>query len=37
LADKFPSLVSGFDETGNAIIQAADMENVLADARKEAA
>ena len=37
LTSKFPILIAGFDETGNAILNTKDMETVLADARKASA
>jgi len=37
LASKFPSIIQGFDNTGEAIINAHRMEEVLTEARKAAA
>lgn len=37
LADSFPQLIIGMDEAGNAIINTADAENILTDARQKAA
>jgi len=37
LADTFPALIGGFDEAGNAILDAAAQERLLANARKESA
>ena len=37
LADKFPALISGFDEAGNVMIETTNLEHLLAEARKNTA
>jgi len=37
LAEKFPEMISGFDDAGNIIITTTSAENVLTEARKKAA